>query len=740
MGSGCHADALDVTVALRLGADLGIVARGVIGVVRRSGADIHRAIVEVDTVDPLEDIAPGVLDVAVLNGCLTICAGCSTGMIGHAVRAAGVDGGAVSIDIAAADLPLAIPVSKLDQIQQPHGAPGSEVILRPLVALALGASASGSASDIHQRRSTRLGRIARDGVITADILAGAGVLGEAALGLIADIEVSLAVRGVIHDLEVILRDKDHGIVAGAGEAGRALAVADRVVDDVVLVHVLPRSVAVEQRTAGASADSGNRLGGDVDRHQLVRVATLGKAGKRRRAGTVVPAHAEDIGESNRHIAGLIRRGFVVRAGGYLDRDDRGTVGLCGHGDFVPAHADRRCARVAGAGADSTIAGASGSDDAGGRAIIQSRGALIQSQTARSLANAPCHGLRGDASVAPLVVGRRSEGSVVGTCVRAARGAANGHLGRVVVAPGRALCRAGVSQRTALAGNGVDSCAADLPRHGLSVRAAIAPTVVLGGGKGRIVTAGGGGRGRSAQRQLGAVIVVPGRRLGLAGIGQTVALRGDDCDSRTVDRPGHLARSAGAIIPGVILLGREDGGVGTHLRTGGFAADRQRVRIVAVPRGRLRAAGIGKTAVLTRNGVDGKGDFGHSLQRLVCGLLRLARGVCCVIGSFDRALHSIRSITGSLGGGANRFLDRGFAIRTLHLLGGNIVRVILVFQMLVNTLHAIHAIFLRHGVKNVLVAVLVLVGKDAIVFIGCHRQHSLLLKSLRPSGEGRSGGS
>ena len=71
------------------------------------------------------------------------------------------------------------------------------------------------------------------------------MLGESTLGLIRDVEVPFLVGGIVDNTEVILGDKDGGIVAASGEAALPLLVAYGIVDDVVLVHAAPREIVVE---------------------------------------------------------------------------------------------------------------------------------------------------------------------------------------------------------------------------------------------------------------------------------------------------------------------------------------------------------------------------------------------------------------------------------------------------------------------------------------------------------------
>ena len=182
---------------------------------------------------------------AVLHSGLAIRAGCAAGMVGHAVRAAGVDCRAIAIDIAAPDFALAVPVGKLHQIEQPDRAPRREVILAPLTPLSSGTRTSRCAGQVDQRRSAGLGIMAGDRVVASDILAGAGVLGKAALGLVRNVVIPFLVGRVVHDAEVIFRDKHDGIIAAAGKAALSLLVAYGIVDDVVLFHAAPREIVVE---------------------------------------------------------------------------------------------------------------------------------------------------------------------------------------------------------------------------------------------------------------------------------------------------------------------------------------------------------------------------------------------------------------------------------------------------------------------------------------------------------------
>ena len=252
----------------------------------------------------------------VLHGGFSIRPSCASGVVGHTVRTAGVDRGAVAVDIAAPDFALAVPVGKLHQIEQPDRAPRREVILAPLTTLSSGTGTSRCAGQVDQRRSAGLGIMAGDRVVAADILAGAGVLGESTLGLIRDVEVPFLVGGIVDNTEVILGDKDDGIVAASGEAALPLLVAYGIVDDVVLVHAAPREIVVEGGAAGAGTDRRRGIRGDVDIDQSVRIGGLLQPCQSRRLRTVIPADTEDldIGQLQR-IAGVGAASYA--AGGRL---------------------------------------------------------------------------------------------------------------------------------------------------------------------------------------------------------------------------------------------------------------------------------------------------------------------------------------------------------------------------------------------------------------------------------------
>ena len=252
----------------------------------------------------------------VLDGGLSVRPSCASGVVDHAVCAAGRNGRVVAVHIAAPDFALAVPVRELHQIEQPNGAPGREVILAPLTTLSSGTRTSRCAGQVDQRRSAGLGIMAGDRVVAADILAGAGVLGEAALGLIRDVEVPFLVGGIVDNTEVILGDEDNGIVAASREAALPLLVAYGIVDDVVLVHAAPREIVVEGRAAGAGTDRRRGIRGDVDIDQSVRIGGLLQPRQRRRLRIVIPANAEDldIGQLQR-IAGVGAASYA--AGGRL---------------------------------------------------------------------------------------------------------------------------------------------------------------------------------------------------------------------------------------------------------------------------------------------------------------------------------------------------------------------------------------------------------------------------------------
>ena len=224
---------------------------------------------------------------------LSVGAGGAAGVVAHAVRAAGVLQGA-AVHVAAADLRLAVPVGKLHQVEEPDRIPGGEVVQRPLAALV---SCSGSELRpglVGLGRGAGLGGVSADGVVAAHVLPGAGMLGEAVLGFVGDVEVTVV--AALDDLKPELRDIDHRVVTGTAEAALPPLVGHGIVDDVVLLHVLPRRVAVEGGAAGAGPDCRGGLCGDVHGNVVVGVVALGQAGQGGGWLGAVPGDAEDGGE------------------------------------------------------------------------------------------------------------------------------------------------------------------------------------------------------------------------------------------------------------------------------------------------------------------------------------------------------------------------------------------------------------------------------------------------------------
>ncbi len=112
-----------------------VVGGRIVCVLRRIGADISRAVVEADAVNPVIDIAPRVFNAAILYAAIA-CPGGSdrAGVVGHAVRRTRLLQRGIA-DNTVADFALAIPVCILDEIEQPDRAPRRIIVLLPLAAL-----------------------------------------------------------------------------------------------------------------------------------------------------------------------------------------------------------------------------------------------------------------------------------------------------------------------------------------------------------------------------------------------------------------------------------------------------------------------------------------------------------------------------------------------------------------------------------------------------------------------------
>ena len=156
---GCSKSA-DVSAGRSSGSRIGVSVGGVIGVFRGVGTDIDRAAVEVYAVHPVEDVAPRVFDVPVLDGSCTVRAVSSAGMIGHDIGTAGGNCRAAAA-IALADFALGVPVGVLYDVEQADGAPACVVVLIPAGAFALCAAAgrcSGDALPAETFRCAKHGR------------------------------------------------------------------------------------------------------------------------------------------------------------------------------------------------------------------------------------------------------------------------------------------------------------------------------------------------------------------------------------------------------------------------------------------------------------------------------------------------------------------------------------------------------------------------------------------------------
>ena len=535
------------------------------------------------------------------------------------------------------------------------------------------------------------------------------MLGEAVLGFVGDVEVSVV--AALDDLKPELRDIDHRVVTGTAEAALPPLVGHGIVDDVVLLHVLPRRVAVEGGAAGAGPDRRGGLGGDVHGNVVVGVVALGQAGQGGGAAGLVPADAEHLGKLHGDIHRLIGRGVVVGAGRDLDGDDGGAGRLAGDGDDRPAHAHRGHPRGAGFGGDRAVARAGDVDGAGLCAVRQGEGGLVEGEAACGLADAPAYrpGRRG--TVRPLVIGGRRECGVVAAGIGARGVPAQGHLRGVIPRPGGALRLAGIGQTAGLGWGRGDGGPSDGPHHRLGLGRPIRPAVIARRGEGGGVAAGSGRALLPADGELGSIVVVPGGSLGLAGVGEAAVLGRNPGNGRPVDRPGHFLGRGGVIRPLVALLRGKGGRIGAGICPGRDAAQRQRLGVVVVPAGGLLAAGIGQRPVLRGDGADGVYQVGHGFQGRVCGLL----GILCRSRGLTRCAG--RAVCG-VERGADSGLHGG-AVGQLHLCGGYLVRIVGVEQVVVNVFHALHTFLLGVRENAVLVSDLVHIGHRGLVLIDCH---------------------
>ena len=191
--------------------------------------------------------------------------------------------------------------------------------------------------------------------------------------------------------------------------------------------------------------------------------------------------------------------------------------------------------------------------------------------------------------------------------------------------------------------------ANAPGGALGPVGAVAPLEVACGREGGLIAPGVGTAGGAAHVQLHGAVIVPGGRLGAAGVGEASALSGQ-LDGFPLDRPGDRPGVLGAVAPDVLSL-RGEGrlvlpGVGA-LR---HAAQGELLRVIAVPGGGLDAGVVDQGAVLRRRGADRIGDVLDALGRFVCGLLGLFGGGCCgVCGGFGGVRRLQGLVGGALGG-------------------------------------------------------------------------------------------
>ena len=465
------------------------------------------------------------------------------------------------------------------------------------------------------------------------------MLGKAALGAAADIEIPLA--AALRDLEPELGDIDHRVIVGSGEPGLPPLVGHGVVDDVVLLHVFPRSVVVKWGATCSSTHSGDRVGGDVHRHQLIGVIAGGQPGQGGGTG-LVPAHAEHVGEVHRHTAGLVLRRGVVAPLGDLDGDGRAAVGHACHQNGVAGHIDGCHLGIAGLRRDGPVPGPVHRNRAELVDGVEGHSGFIQGQTARRLADRPGRCFRPRPAVAPLVVAGRRERGGVAPGVGAGGVPAHGQLGGVIAAPGGRLGAAGIGQAPALLGDSRNGGPPNRPRDRPGGRVPAAPLIVLGGGKGRRVRPGVG-LGRLCLGQLCGVEALPGGGLGLAGIGQHPGHAGGGGDGGPLNTPRNRFLRLGFVAPGVVALGLEVGRVGARvslpleigLRDPGIrvvgisVGDLHHLDSVVVPARSLGAPVVGQTAGLGGDHRNGVLDGGDSLRCAVGHVLCLFCGFRCL---------------------------------------------------------------------------------------------------------------
>ena len=124
---------------------------------------------------------------------------------------------------------------------------------------------------------------------------------------------------------------------------------------------------------------------------------------------------------------------------------------------------------------------------------------------------------------------------------------------------------------------------DAPGGALGPIGAVAPLEIAGGREGGLIAPGVGAAGGAAHVQLHGAVIIPGGRLGAAGVGEASTLCGK-LDGLPLDRPGNRPGILGAVAPDVVAL-RGKGrlilsGVGALCH----AAQGELLRVIAVPGG------------------------------------------------------------------------------------------------------------------------------------------------------------
>ena len=415
------------------------------GIVRKGGRvenDHHAVDVVVAAVHPVVAVVPQALNVAVLRCCAVgrAVALRRAGVVRHGIRVAHVLHAGVVVAAAVADDCLAVPVGVLDDVEQPDGEGHQKVALPHGRTEGVDVASRGAARDV----------VLRLGSAVALVVAAAAVVASDVDHIALALAVSAVhVRG--RDGEAVrcgIRDLDFQTVAALRQLVPELRDFDELARLCVVHHghAAPRQFVVKR---GAVVADASHVGDGVGEARRVVCAA------QERCTRAVPRYAVDAGKSTGDGAGLRRRCGVVRSRRHADGDRRAALGLSRHRHRVARYAHRRHRCVAAHGADRAVATAHHRDGLALRRVVQRHAGGGDGEASRRLADAPRHRLGGQRAVRPAVKRRvlERERGVVAARVRAARRAAEGHFGAVVVAPRRALRRSGVGQASALRRHG-----------------------------------------------------------------------------------------------------------------------------------------------------------------------------------------------------------------------------------------------------------------------------------------------